>query len=415
MKTKAQLFALTGETFSAVMAFRVMAFVFFKRNEMILPSALWVILFAAVSLAVFIFMLRKERSLPVTAAVAAALFAAHITAYLVLYTGQTTFGFVVYVIIQSGFSVFFPLYHCLHEQTVTIHLTVMDIYLLALGWMFLTAESMGTDTVSVICAAAVLVIDVSGAIGLRMSDGGTDEGTGKAFALAFASAGVVAAAVVLLISLFSRSAGVTDAVVSGIRSAVAALWRLIESFIDWLASLISPPDPGEISIEALPSGIEAEEELLTANEIDPTLIFVIIGVAAAVAAVIIVIKFRREKTRIRFSDGTRLSIARTKKKKRAVSRRFAKLLEELRFRKNAFLNRNTPPGVLLWLEKKADKRKAKRQYGESIREFAGRMAPAGELEPLVNDMERCLYGAGTYLLSAAECRKLKKNYKKISK
>ena len=35
MKTKAQLFALTGETFSAVMAFRVMAFVFFKRNEIL--------------------------------------------------------------------------------------------------------------------------------------------------------------------------------------------------------------------------------------------------------------------------------------------------------------------------------------------------------------------------------------------
>ena len=415
MKTKAQLFALAGETLSAVMAFRILAFVFFKRNQNILPSPFWVILFAAVSLVVFIILLRKERSLPVTAITAAALFAAHIAAHAVIYTGQTTFGYVVYIIIQSGLSVFFPLYHCLHEQTVTVHLTVMDVYLLALGWMFLTAESLGTDTASVICAAAVLVIDVSGAIGLRMSDGGTDEGTGKAFALAFVSAGIVAAAVALLISLFSRSAGVTDAIVNGIKAAAAALWRIIEAFIEWLASFLSPPEPGEIDIEALPSGIGGQEEVIMANEIDPTIIFIIIGIAAAVTAVIIVIKFRRNKAGISFSGGTRLSIVRSRKKKGAAGRKLAGILDEIRFRWNAFINRNTPPGVLAWLEKKADKAKTKRQSGESIREFAGRMAPAGELEPLVNDMEQCLYCTGTYLLSAAECRKLKKNYKKINK
>jgi hypothetical protein len=71
--------------------------------------------------------------------------------------------------------------------------------------------------------------------------------------------------------------------------------------------------------------------------------------------------------------------------------------------------------VLAWLEKKAGKRKADRQDGESIREFTLRMAPAGELEPLANDMEQCLYCTGTYQLTASECRKLKKNYKKNNK
>ncbi len=415
MKTKAQLFALTGETLSVVVTFRILAFVFFKRNEMVLPSVLWVIPFAIVSLAVFIILLRKERSLPVTAIVSAVLFAAHIAGFTLLYTGQVTFGYVVYVIIQSGLSVFFTLYHCLREQTVTTHLMVMDIYMMALAWMFLTSEAMGLDTVSVICTAVVLVIDVSGAIGLRMSDGATDEGTGKAFALAFVSAGIVAVAVALLISLFSRSAGVTDAIVSGIKAALAAIWRAIDSFMEWLASLIAPPEAGEVELEAMPAGIQGQDEIITANEIDPTIIFIVIGIAAAITAVIIVIKLRRNKTKISFMAGTLPGIVRSRKKKGAAARKFAGLLDELRYRRSVFLNRNTPPGVLAWLEKKAGKRKADRQDGESIREFTLRMAPAGELEPLANDMEQCLYCTGTYQLTASECRKLKKNYKKNNK
>lgn len=410
MRSKAGYIALTGEclTMGAVL-WTVQATLLQKDADPSVPGLAVVLALTLFNMFVFLLILRKEISVTVLAACSAVVLALNITAHLLIYQGSHGFGYVMSVILVAGVTVFVPLYYCMNEMPLFRHLVHIDVMVFTLLWLFLVLPVVKISTVSIVCAAVVVLIDIGGAVVMRMSEGGMSEGIGRAFALAVGSAGVAAVVIFLLVKIFSRSQGITGAVLGGIRAFFVKIWELLQGFFEWLAQFARPVE-SDVSMEAMPQvSIESDDAIMTQAGFDPTILAIAFGAAAVIIVLILVIRFRKSRISFQMKKVGSSAIVRKKTKRKSVGRckRFA---DWLMFRKNAFVFRNTPKGVLVWLERRSARKKQPRKAGESIRAFTERISPDGTLTALADALDAQLYGGRPYRLTPQECRDIKKRF-----
>lgn len=412
MRTKAGIFALAGETLSiGAIMWTVAATLLLKDAEKPIQGMAFTLILTAACLCVYLIMLRKEIRIPVLAAGSAALFAGNIAAYLISYKGEIFVGFVLAIILVSAITVFVPLYYCIREQPLTKHLIFIDAMLLTLIWLFLFYPVTNMEKLSLALAVIVTLADVGGAICLRMSEGGMNEGVGKAFALSMGAAAVTAGAVFFLVKLFSRSSHVTETVLSGIRAFFLKLWEIFSAFADWIARLIGPQETQEmIPDAAMEMGSLEEEAVLSETYMSPVPFLVILAAAAVILAVFLIHRFRKNRMALHVGNYGAVKVVRQKKKKKTVPL-WKKWADKLIFIKNAVLYRNTPRGLLVWLERSAQRNKAPRGRGESVREFLFRISPDGTLSVLADELDAAFYGGKTGGLSSGDCRKIRKDFR----
>ena len=412
MKTKADILALLGESLAGPAIFWVAMVTLLMRDAAHpVPELTFTLFIAAANLAVFLLILRKEIQIPKLAAASVILFAGNLTAHLFLYRENIFLGYILCVIVLSAVSVYVPLYYCMKEQQLTRHLIFIDLMIMALVWLFLFFSASEMETASVIGMIAVLLINVGGAVSLRMSEGGMQEGIGRAFAVAVGASAVTAGIVALLVRVFSRSQGVTGAVLAGITAFFRGIWKAIERFGEWLSQFIHPPETEAVP-DMMPAGTGGTEETVYQEiPVDPTGILIVIGIAIVIAAVIIVFRLRKKRAALRMKTVGSGAVVRHRRRKKKAEPLWKKWVRALTFQKNAWFYRNTPKGLLVWLEKRAVKRKKTRGRGESIREFLTRMAPDGALAVLADDLDRELYRKAPYTLTPSDCRKIRKTIK----
>ena len=378
------------------------------------PGLAWVLALTLFNMTVFLLVLRKEISIAALAACSGIILALNITAHFLIYPGNKSVGYVMSVILVVCVTVFVPLYYCIHEMPLIRHLVHIDVMAFVLLWLFLVLPVTQISGVSIICAVIIVLIDVGGAVVMRMSEGGMNEGIGRAFALAVGSAGVAAAVIFLLVKIFSRSQGVTGAVLGGIKAFFVRIWELFQRFAQWLSQFIKPVE-SEAGYEAMPQvSIEGDDAIMTQAGFDPTILAIAFGAAAVIIVVILVIRFRKNRISFQTKVRVRSGIVRQKTKRKSGGWR-QRLVQWLVFRKNAFVFRNTPEGVLVWLERKSAGKRDPRRKGESIRSFLERISPNGTLAALADTLDARLYGGSSCGLTPKECRDIKKKFKRDAK
>ena len=408
-KSRSDLLAIAGESITLPVIMWIVSITFIIRDKTAqLPGVWYVYAFSLASMLIFLLFLKKERGITFIAVLSAAMFAAALGIFLYAYNGNISFAHVVGAVLISACAVFGTLNYCLTKQTLSRHIALFDVCVLAVIWLFLNFSVVKVSSFSVFLVIAILIIDMSGAAALRMSEGGMNEGIGKAFALSAVCSCAAAGVIFLLSMLLSRSGSAVQAVIDGVTAFFAMIWRGIEAFFRWLSQFFTYSGTEEAVLPEMPGMPGAETAAAEEVSIDPAIPAVIIGAAAAAAVIIIIFRLRKTRIKLKTASFGSVTVTKTKRTGGAWKNRWRGFLKKLAFKKNAFLYRNTPPGVLIWLEKKAKKEKRPRRAGESIREFIGRVAPGAQYEELTLDLEKAMYGGYEYTLSPAKCRKLRK-------
>ncbi len=413
MKTKAELFAYFTECLavSAIVWIAAVSLIMINA-EAPPPGVLWMLLMTLAASLVYIAILKRGTTVAVLAVLSLILAAGEIAAYIYLYEGSISFSFILTCLLWSGVSVYVPMYLALSRQLLARHMTIIDVMIAALVWLAVFYTAIEPDTASAFIIIVVTVMTVAAAIGLRMSEEGMNEGIGKAFVLAAVSLAAAAGIIFLLVRLFSRSGAVTGAVLKGIRDFFLKIGELITRLVEWLASFASPPEAEAVPEMMSQTGMDPAAEVMEEIPFNPVIPAVIIGAAAAVIAILILRKIAKNRVAWQARIGSGDSGVRSRRKKGVFAGKWLNFLKGLKFRLRSVIERNTPPGVLVWLERRAAKKKIPRREGESIREFTFRLAPDGTLDLLTEDLEKRFYGGSDYSLSSGKCRSLRKEMKR---
>jgi hypothetical protein len=378
----------------------------------------WILLCAALCAGVYALVLKKPRSVTFLTVLTGVLFAAVMAVYILASTTPPTFGYVFMLAIGGGMAVGLPLYYGLHRPLVHNHLTHLDVLILALLGLLLCREALGIDSGTVALMVIVLFMDAASAVGLRMSDGGTDAGQDafKAMMVALASALIVVVILGLFTAVFSRSGDLTGGLLHGIGSFFSSLGTGIESFFGRIARFFAIEEQYEtVPLEGeLPSVADIGS---TGGGVDLALNTTALGIGLCVAVLVIALAVILIVGRKKVSQETTVASApadtTVHRSGGTMAALWAMLKKALRFRWTAFCQRNTPRGLLVILERLARRRHAPRAQGESARHFIQRMDASGGLNDLALALDREFYAGEADTLSPQACRALRKYMKKV--
>lgn len=377
----------------------------------------WILLCTAACSLVSALFLQKSRSMAAMTAAVTVMFAAVLTVYLLVSKTPLKFGYVSFLVLGAGFSVGCSLGHALNRPRMLDHLTKLDVLVLVMAGLLLCRKALGIDHGVVACMSLVLVLDGAAAVGLRMTEGAADtEYAFKASMIAFAGVGGLAVLVALLVMVFSRGAAVASAAAQVVKAALLALWQAIERFMEWLAGLV---DTGYTAEPAAMSGEFVIPEVdqyaaLPKIPVDPRIFVVLLGLLILVAFGYVVWYFR--KKRLNRGTKTMASSSNTAVRRRKASGRnglWSRIWAAVRFRWISFLRRDTPGGVLVWLERRAKRCRCPRRPGESMGSFLRRMDPSGGLETLSGALDREYYGNQRDIMSGRDCRRTRQYIRKV--
>ena len=403
MTGRASLLAGAAESLSALCIFNILCATMLLASRGWDLAAGWLLLPGLVWSALYAVLLRSPRTTGLLAAVTGGAVALTLALWL-LVTDMALGVFVVLVLLTgAGMAVGLPLYHTLRAPSVHAHLSHLDVLILATLWLLLM-ESGGAEKSPGTAAWAVMLLlaDAATAVTLR-TDGG--RGALRAALPALGSAALLALVISALVRLFSRSGAVTGAVFGGIASFFRRLWTAIDRWMTTLASHIHHEevfealDPGE----ELPSlaGVEAGGTTLSLQH--PWIPAVVLGLLALGVVLFFVLRFRRHRlSSVSVGAVGGAQEVRVSRLKGALRRRLEELLRALRFRLTARRHRDTPAGVLVWLEHHGRRRRP----GETVREYLIDRDPV-LFAPLADALDAEFFGGGAPSLTPAECRQLR--------
>ena len=199
-------------------------------------------------------------------------------------------------------------------------------------------------------------------------------------------------------------------------SVLSAFGQGVERFLYWLLSLLPAAETdlgsGGYAAPALPS--ETIEDMPQSSGI---VLYLLIA-AFVVAALVFVVKIWR-KVHLQAPLRRKVSAGETVVKKSgigAILRRFLnRLLGRVRFELSYVRSRNTPAGLLVWLERRMGRKRMGRKRGETASAFltrAGTALPhcAVELQLLSDTLNRQYFGSGGSL-SPQTIRELRRKLK----
>ncbi len=376
----------------------------------------WILLCTLVCSVLQTLFLQKERRIPAVAALGAVLFGASLTVFILASETPMSVGLVVVLVIGAAMAMGCTMHYALQRPTVFKHLLHLDTMLMALVLVVLCREALEIAYSTIGFIFAVLLLDGAAAIGLRMTEGAADtENALKASMVALGGGVVMTAVIGLLAAVFSHSGAVTGAVLHWIGKTLKAIGMAIQRFVEWLVSHIHVEEELETAVMAeIPFMSEREQidiwKELSVNPVIPAVIAAVLVVAAAVTAV-----YQLRKKSI--ARGTNLRVSSSyktvRRHKRERSMLWARFVSRLRFRWTAFLRRNTPGGVLVYLERRAKRCRQPRKTGESIRSFLRRLDPAGGLDSLADALDREYYGGREMNMSVRDCRQTRRYIRKV--
>ena len=361
---------------------------------------------------IFAFFLKKPRAVPSLIVLTGFLVLAGFAFFAFFSSTPLRFGYGFVLAVGAGMAAGLPLYFALHRPKISSHLTQLDLLIIVLLVLLLTKDALGLDNGTVALTASVLFLNAAAAIGLRMSEGGSAE-SGSAFKasmVALAAAAVLALVIWLLSLLFAGSGSVTGGVLHGIGAFFASVGGALERFLRWLTGLFARRehyDALELDLE-MPSLAEAELSdggaEIALNTTALGIALCVLAVAAAVAAALLLRRRTVSRRTAGLSSGGEQGVRRTGG---TVGEFWRRLRLAAAFRWTAFLNRDTPPGLLVLLERMSGRAGAPRGRGETIRAFLTRMDPGGGLEALADALDLQFYGSGSDM-SGKSCRELRR-------
>lgn len=417
MRDRAGFFAGCADALTEMCAYYVVAGILIMSQRGWGLHLFWILLCTALCGVIFTVILQKPRSVPLLVGITGLLFAAVLAVFILASKTPMKFGYVFVLVVGAGMAAGIPLNYAINRPQMHKHLMRLDVLILVLAGLMLCRKALGIDVSTVALMVAVLFMDAAAAVGLRMTEGGTGDTQNAFKAVLVALGGAVGLAALIggLVALFSRSGAVTGAVLRSIGAFFRAIGKAIESLFLRFASLIKvKEDYGELPLEEMGS-VAALERTATQAELnfDPMALGILLCVLAA-AAVVLLLVYLRKKTFVR---GTKSAVAPSNTVVRRKNGTFGKWWEGLkaaiRFRWTAFVHRNTPGGVLVYAERRAKKRHAPRQKGESMRQFLRRMDDSGGLEPLADALEKEYYGGLGRTMSVRACRETRKYIRKV--
>lgn len=378
----------------------------------------WLLLLGLVCAAAFALVLKKPRPVPVLTAMTGVLFVAGMALFILVSTIPIRFGYIFVMAIGAGMAVGLPLYFCLHRPSLYGHLSHLDALILALLVLLLCWKALEIDEATVAMMTVTLLLDAAAAVGLRMSgpDGNGGADVTRASLVALGATGCLGVVIAGAAALFSKSGGVTGAVLRGLGRFFAAVGGGLERFFLWLGSLLYRPEQYDtVVLEGeLPSVAEAELEMgeLTLN-VNTTVLGVVLCLLLLAAAVAIAV-FWRKKSVVRGTE-TDLAPSDTVVRRKTAARTgvLARLLAALRFRWTVFRKRNTPAGLLIRLERRGKRHKTPRLEGETMRSFLCRMDPSGGLDGLADALDMEYYGGLGRVMTVRQCRALGRYIRRV--
>jgi hypothetical protein len=378
----------------------------------------WLLLCAVICTGVYALVLKKPRSVSFLTVLTGGLFAAVMAAYILASTTPPTFGYVFMLAIGGGMTVGMPLYYGLNRPLIYKHLTHLDVLILALLGLLLCRQALGIDSGTVALMVIVLFMDAASAVGLRMSDGGPEDGQDafKAMMVALAAAVGVFAVIALFTALFSHSGAATGGILHSIGAFFASIGDYIERFFRWISQLLAVDEQYEtVPMDGeLPSvaGLDSAGGSV-ALSLNTTALGIGLCVAVVAAAVALILITGRKKVAAETKTAATTSNTTVHRTGGTMEALWAMLKKALRFRWAAFQQRNTPRGLLVQLERQGRHKHTPRQTGESARHFILRMDASGGLNALADALDQEFYAGQPDTLSPQACRSLRKYMKKV--
>ena len=376
----------------------------------------WFLLATAVCSIVLSLFLRKTRPVPALAAVAAVLFGAALTVFICMSRTPMTVGYVVFLVVGAAVAMGCPLNYVLKRPVLMKHLGRLDVMLLALLMVVLCREALEIASSTILCILAVVLLDCAAVIGLRMTEGAADTKNAlKASMVALSGAVAMVGVIAVLVAVLSRSGGITGAVLGWLKNAGRTIGTAIQRVMEWLASRIHVED-----VYAEPSAIEVammteQEQIAIWKElsVNPVVLAVIAGALVVITLLRLVYYLRKNRIQRGSKTVAGSSNGLVRRGGGGLKKLWAAWMEKLRFRRKAFLRRNTPGGILIYLERRAKLCRRPRKTGESMGAFVRRMDPDGGLDRLADALDREYYGAQSINLSARECRQTRRYIRKV--
>lgn len=416
MKDRAGFFAGMSDTLTDMCAYYLVAGILIMSGRGWGLHLFWLLFPAAVCAGAFPFILKKPRSVPFLALVTGIMFVAVMGCFWLASSTPMKLGYGFVLSVGAGMAVGLSLNYALHRPLIHKHLMRLDILIIVLAAVLLTREALGIDGQTVALMVAVLLMDAAAAVGLRMSDGGAEDGKNafKASMVALAGAAGLALVIGFLTMLFSRSGGVTGSLLQGIGSFFSAIGRRLGRFFLWLSSLITVRDEtAPLELEEMPS-LAAVESQTTGGGMEinagavgaAVVILLLIGIGAAL---FLLRKKRVAPGTLGAVSASAHTVRRSGGTARAIWRR---IMENLLFVWTAFVNRDTPGGLFVTLERRGRRLRKPRKTGETMRQFIARMDPDGGLGILADALDRQYYGGENNTLSRQQCRALRQIIRK---
>lgn len=376
----------------------------------------WMLLCTAVCSFVLTLFLQKQRPVPLLAAVAAVLFGASLTVFIVKSVTPMTLGYVIFLVIGAGIAMGCTMNYVLRRPSLIKHLTHLDTILLALMMVVLCREALEIPYSTIFCILAVVLLNGAAVIGLRMTEGAADTKNAlKASLVALGGVVAMIGVIAILVAVFSRSGGVTEAVLQWLGDVLRAIGSAIQRFIEWLASGVQVEEIySDPMAEAVSVITEAEQMAIWKTlSVNPVIPAVVVAVLAVIAVIRLVFHLRKSS----ISRGTKTAMVSSYGVMRRSSGMWrtlwARFKRRLCFFGAAFVYRNSPGGVLIYLEWRAKRCRMSRKKGESMRTFVQRLDPTGGLGSLADALDREYYGRQGISMSARECRQTRHYIRKV--
>jgi hypothetical protein len=418
MKDRAGFFAGCADTLTYMSIYYVVAGILIYSQRGWGLHLVWLLLAAAVCSLVYALVLQRPRSVAFLTVFTGVVFAAVWGLYVLVSTTPPKFGYLFLLAVGAGMTVGLPLYYGLNRPLIQKHLTVLDILILALLGLLLCQEALNIDGGTVALMVIVLLLDAASAVGLRMTEGGIGDGRSaiRATGVALCASLVVFLVIFLFTALFSRSGALTGGILQVIASFFASIGSGIERFFRWISGLVAVeesyetvPLAGELPSTAAITGAEGGMNL----SVNTTALG--IGLCLCVIAVLVVLVLVAGKKKLsRETKATQpVSTAVVHRSGGTFALLWQMLKKALHFRWTAFVQRDTPAGLLVRLERLARRHHTPRQPGESMGDFIRRMDKTGGLDTLAEALNRQVYGGGDSGLTSQDCRALRTYMRKV--
>lgn len=224
----------------------------------------------------------------------------------------------------------------------------------------------------------------------------------------------------LCVLLFTGTAAQALTALTGwLRALASGALALLDRFFRWLFSLFPAPEAGSLDLSEPIStvGGPAGEAVQSSDAV----LYVLAGLILLAGGGVILWALRRGGGRTRSPAPVRRGRVVARRTPRdALALLWARLAGRVRFQLTYLARRNTPAGVLVWLERRLRRRRRGRRPGETCRAFLDRAAAelpgcAPELEELARCLDQLYFGGGAPAFSPARASALRRALRRAAR